>query len=200
MRECARLCVQSGPSGWRVPVCISPPTPPHPAPAACSCTPPAVRGWAAVRPTLCECLAGTPARKLHALRGPHLHNSPCAHVLSPPQDYFFDDANVANGGNRWATILMYLTTPEEGGETGACACRAGAALGPGWRCSDRRQPDGSCPSTRAIPSNHLPITSPAPCRAARPTARPTQCSPTSRRPPSRRGRRGTASAPWRAWR
>lgn len=33
-------------------------------------------------------------------------------------DYFFDTANVKNGGNRWSTVLMYLHDwLEEGGET-----------------------------------------------------------------------------------
>lgn len=35
----------------------------------------------------------------------------------PHFDYFFDTVSVSNGGNRLATILMYLSTPEEGGET-----------------------------------------------------------------------------------
>ena len=36
-------------------------------------------------------------------------------------DYFFDEANVKNGGNRYATVLMYLAAADEGGETGECA-------------------------------------------------------------------------------
>ena len=40
-------------------------------------------------------------------------------ALPTPPSYFFDTANVKNGGNRWATVLMYLTDVEEGGETGA---------------------------------------------------------------------------------
>jgi len=32
-------------------------------------------------------------------------------------DYFFDELSVKNGGNRLATVLMYLETPESGGET-----------------------------------------------------------------------------------
>ncbi|KAI7835432.1 hypothetical protein COHA_010678, partial [Chlorella ohadii] len=32
-------------------------------------------------------------------------------------DYFFDEKNTANGGNRYATVLMYLNDVEEGGET-----------------------------------------------------------------------------------
>lgn len=32
-------------------------------------------------------------------------------------DYFFDDVNTKNGGNRYSTVLMYLEDTEEGGET-----------------------------------------------------------------------------------
>jgi prolyl 4-hydroxylase len=32
-------------------------------------------------------------------------------------DYFFHDEGKANGGNRIATVLMYLEDVEEGGET-----------------------------------------------------------------------------------
>lgn len=32
-------------------------------------------------------------------------------------DWFFDSVNTENGGNRWATVLMYLADVEEGGET-----------------------------------------------------------------------------------
>ena len=32
-------------------------------------------------------------------------------------DYFHDSENVKNGGQRAATVLMYLTDVEEGGET-----------------------------------------------------------------------------------
>ena len=32
-------------------------------------------------------------------------------------DYFHDTVNVQNGGQRVATMLMYLTDVEEGGET-----------------------------------------------------------------------------------
>uniref|UniRef100_A0A383VPY4 procollagen-proline 4-dioxygenase n=1 Tax=Tetradesmus obliquus TaxID=3088 RepID=A0A383VPY4_TETOB len=32
-------------------------------------------------------------------------------------DFFFDDVNTRNGGNRVATVLMYLQDVEEGGET-----------------------------------------------------------------------------------
>lgn len=32
-------------------------------------------------------------------------------------DYFFDEVNSKNGGNRYATVLMYLEAADEGGET-----------------------------------------------------------------------------------
>jgi hypothetical protein len=32
-------------------------------------------------------------------------------------DYFFHEEGTANGGNRMATVLLYLNTPDEGGET-----------------------------------------------------------------------------------
>lgn len=33
------------------------------------------------------------------------------------RDYFFDKNGVSNGGNRYATVLMYLMDTDEGGET-----------------------------------------------------------------------------------
>ena len=39
-------------------------------------------------------------------------------------DFFFDEVNTRNGGNRYATVLMYLEAADDGGETvrrlGAC--------------------------------------------------------------------------------
>jgi hypothetical protein len=32
-------------------------------------------------------------------------------------DWFFDNSSIANGGNRHATVLVYLSDVEEGGET-----------------------------------------------------------------------------------
>jgi prolyl 4-hydroxylase len=35
----------------------------------------------------------------------------------PHHDFFADEFNKKRGGQRVCTVLMYLTTPEEGGET-----------------------------------------------------------------------------------
>ena len=35
----------------------------------------------------------------------------------PHFDYFFDPVNTQQGGHRYATVLMYLSDVEEGGET-----------------------------------------------------------------------------------
>ena len=35
----------------------------------------------------------------------------------PHYDYFSDKVNIARGGHRVATVLMYLTDVEKGGET-----------------------------------------------------------------------------------
>jgi prolyl 4-hydroxylase len=40
---------------------------------------------------------------------------PCRY--DPHHDYFSFAAADENGGNRMATVLMYLASPEEGGET-----------------------------------------------------------------------------------
>lgn len=33
------------------------------------------------------------------------------------QDYFFHDSGIKNGGNRYATVIAYLSDVESGGET-----------------------------------------------------------------------------------
>ena len=38
-------------------------------------------------------------------------------LYEPHFDYFHDDKNVKNGGQRIATMLMYLTDVQSGGET-----------------------------------------------------------------------------------
>lgn len=54
---------------------------------------------------------------------PPLLNPPFPLCTPPPRrptptDYFFDKVNgESNGGNRYATVLMYLNDVEEGGET-----------------------------------------------------------------------------------
>lgn len=57
----------------------------------------------------------------------------------PHNDYFHDDINPRpeNGGQRIATVLMYLTTPEEGGET-VFPNADRKVTGPGWSdCAKR---------------------------------------------------------------
>lgn len=55
----------------------------------------------------------------------HLENGEDIQVLryepgqkyEPHYDYFVDKVNIARGGHRIATVLMYLTDVEKGGET-----------------------------------------------------------------------------------
>jgi hypothetical protein len=39
------------------------------------------------------------------------------HFFACPQDYFFHNSGLNNGGNRYATIIAYLSDVEAGGET-----------------------------------------------------------------------------------
>ncbi|KAA8537476.1 hypothetical protein F0562_027084 [Nyssa sinensis] len=50
----------------------------------------------------------------------------------PHYDYFLDEFNTKNGGQRIATVLMYLSDVEEGGETIFPAATANFSLVPWW--------------------------------------------------------------------
>ncbi|CAL5205486.1 unnamed protein product [Lathyrus oleraceus] len=50
----------------------------------------------------------------------------------PHYDYFLDEFNTKNGGQRVATVLMYLSDVEEGGETVFPAAKANFSSVPWW--------------------------------------------------------------------
>ena len=63
------------------------------------------------------CVEGACLHHLPRLREPLAALSTACPTASQPLP-FLPQQNVKNGGNRWATVLMYLTDVEEGGETG----------------------------------------------------------------------------------
>ncbi|XP_075482336.1 putative prolyl 4-hydroxylase 3 [Primulina tabacum] len=50
----------------------------------------------------------------------------------PHYDYFLDEFNTKNGGQRIATVLMYLSDVEDGGETIFPAAKGNFSAVPGW--------------------------------------------------------------------
>ncbi|KAG7540219.1 Oxoglutarate/iron-dependent dioxygenase [Arabidopsis thaliana x Arabidopsis arenosa] len=50
----------------------------------------------------------------------------------PHHDYFFDEFNVRKGGQRIATVLMYLSDVDEGGETVFPAAKGNISAVPWW--------------------------------------------------------------------
>jgi hypothetical protein len=53
-------------------------------------------------------------------------------AVCPVQDFFFHKAGVSNGGNRYSTVLAYLSDIEEGGETVRAVLCCGVRWRMGW--------------------------------------------------------------------
>ncbi|XP_044470278.1 probable prolyl 4-hydroxylase 10 [Mangifera indica] len=60
-----------------------------------------------------------------------LHYEP-GQKYEPHYDYFMDEFNTKNGGQRMATVLMYLSDVEEGGETVFPAAKGNISAVPWW--------------------------------------------------------------------
>ncbi|XP_031262683.1 probable prolyl 4-hydroxylase 10 [Pistacia vera] len=60
-----------------------------------------------------------------------LHYEP-GQKYEPHYDYFMDEFNTRNGGQRMATVLMYLSDVEEGGETVFPAAKGNISAVPWW--------------------------------------------------------------------
>lgn len=85
------------------------------------CTPACLSLWASLRAGTGCCTGGPPLLRCHNSYMRAVIPPPLSHLELPPSaahwDYFFHKDGISNGGNRYATVLMYLADTEEGGET-----------------------------------------------------------------------------------